>query len=490
MTRCHFSYVHSKRQERPGTGLLKPYVLVTLLLLATLCLPAQQQISLRQEFSFSPYPDPQQRKVNEILQVLAEGSGKLRVFTSYTLVAELLAVPAMDDHGLPQMDVFVESVSVQGDTHYRDFSLSHILLPDQATIRLSLLARGDKVITAGFHLKGGFPAGGGYWFSVPLEQDPGGEPVYLEVSSTHFSYDLRTFERMQRWGEAVESYYLAVERLDGLDALLENLYPASPERIILDEFRLCEAERILGEISHAPFQNWLKLEEGDPEGLSASLERTRSEVGSLRQLFNHSLEHIDSLLYEAGMALAESSSFQDGRTLFESVINYNPFHIPSHLALAQYELTVAQHSDALERLSLVYSQMFPSAELEKRLQPTTDRLVDHFLSAADSLNAEGRHVQALAKLQELVSFCSLSAAYQDCSPFLQEKLGESHAGVYHSFLTVARRAMRDDRPDLAATYIRNAMDYQQEFSEFIRHDREARQLLYLLVDPAIRSMDK
>ncbi len=449
---------------------------------------AREKISLTQHFSFSPYPDARQQKVNEILQILAEGSGKLRVSTSLSLEVELLVEFESRGKELTEAHVFIQHISVSGDTRYKDFSLSHLLLPDFADLELALMSADDQVLVRKSMQGIKVSISDAPWFSLPFEGWAAAVDLHLEVKDFFFYFGELAFIRFERWGQGVEAYYDAREDLQKISMLLDGLYPVAAADIVTNEFRLCEAERLLGRISYGVFHHWLDLEAGDPLALIENLNILGSQAYTLRKSYNQYLQSLDSLLYREGMAMLKESSYAEVRPVFESVLNYNPFHIPSQLALVRADTSVQHFETALERLAQVHYQMFPSG-IEKALMTSlADSLFGHFFTLADSLSDEGRHVQALHSLQHVVSYCQLTRGRAECPDALQPLLVQSHYGIYRSFLTVASRALRDGRPELAATYIRSAIEYQQKYQEFIDDAGEAKTLLYRLIRPAFTPM--
>ena len=99
-----------------------------------------------QTFSFDPYPDSHGRMVNDILQTIAKGSGKLRVHTNYSFLGHIRTELYPLAGGRHRVAVIPESIHVTGDVTYRDFSLARILIPDRAAFLLKVLdAEGEEV---------------------------------------------------------------------------------------------------------------------------------------------------------------------------------------------------------------------------------------------------------------------------------------------------------------------------------------------------------
>ncbi len=435
-------------------------------------------VELEQSFSFSPYPDDGQKIVNTILQIVADGSGKLRVFTSYSFQMKLQIIFSAGEECKTKLMAVPESLLVNGDTYYKDFDLAHLLIPNKADFIVRIYSQDNVLLHTGVFEKEETPVAGEVWFDLDFQCNNAADNLRVEFHDVCFSYDARALERIRHWGLALETYYAAPQQLEKVKDLIGGLNPYNAEKLLLDEFRLCEAEGILGKTQFAPFNQWLNVLEVDPEGVLRDYAALRLQTDSLREAFNHAIMHIDSLYYRAGMDMAAEHSLSSGRAHFTSAIDYNPFHIPSHLALTKADKQDGNKRAALKRLIRVYAVMNPIGHHRDSADLLTDTVLSIFFNTAQALIVEGRYTQSLAVLQHVEDFCDEAGDHYPCPRQLHALLSESHQGIYNSFLVVAGRALRNDDLDFAVTYIENALEYQLVKHAYVHHPSEALELLF------------
>ena len=296
--------------------------------------------------------------------------------------------------------------------------------------------------------------------------------------ATGFWYDERMRERLDLWGIALETYYEAGEKLKRAEELTDGLAADDPGTLLLEEFRLCEAEALLGDIRHAPFQQWLDLHQHDPENIFIDYERLLRELSLLRKDFNQAVSRIDELYYLQGEMITHSESPGDARDAYESALNYNPLHIPSHLALVKLDHQSGAKEAALERLGLIFDKGYPSGEWKQMAGLMADTVLDSFFRASSELIGEDRLTASLDNLEHVQLFCSRVKGNYPCPSELDNMLVQTHHGIYRSFLVVTRRAIRNDDMDFAENYIENALEYQQMYPEYVRSSEEALELLF------------
>ncbi len=210
-------------------------------------------ISLSQQFSFDPYPDAQAEAVNTLLLHIAEGAGKLRVRTGFGVHIQLVMQQERVHRDSLLARLRLAEVSITGDRHYKDFSLEKIMIPDAFSACMYIVHKqGDTLFQASYQNQR---------IDAPAEDWPShvfsfqGDPTELTVVFDHVSmhYKETIADRIARWRTALLSYYEASAYLDKIVAHIDGLSPDDPNSLLLDEFKLCEAEALAGEILHAPF---------------------------------------------------------------------------------------------------------------------------------------------------------------------------------------------------------------------------------------------
>ncbi len=430
-----------------------------------------------QTFSFTPYPDSHGRMVNDILHTIAEGSGKLRVYTNYSFRGRLQGDIISGTGERHRLIVIPDTMYVAGDITYRDFSLAGILIPDRVSFLLEVHDAEEEVYRHFFE-DVDLTASPDKWAEVSFSYDGAADDLRVKFSGHQFRYDDRMRERLDLWGAALESYYEAGKKLQKVEELTDGLEADNPETLLLEEFRLCEAEALLGDIHHAPFQEWLDLHQHDPENILPDYERLRRELSLLREDFNQAVSQIDDLYYQHGEAIVRSEFPEDARGAYESALNYNPLHIPSQLALVKLDKNSGDKETALRRLGAIFETGHPSGEWKHKADLLADTVLELFFKASSELIREDRLTSSLDNLAHVQVFCRRAEDNYPCPGELRNMLVQTHHGIYRSFLVVSGRAIRDDNLDLAVSYTQNAIDYQRMYPAYVRSSGEAFELLF------------
>lgn len=423
-----------------------------------------------QEFAYSPYPDEQGHIINTFLQKIAEGTGRLRVYTSYRVSGRLDAVFTPDQQGRCNLRVVLDGLGLSGDLIYKDFSLEKVLLPDRMSFNMEIYSGSGQLIYRRFFENRPVPEKGNLFHaeSLPFPCPEGG--WYVHLSDLGFFYSYAVYSRFSDWLGVLESYYDAGRSLDGVPELLRGLDASDPERLILDEFMLCEAEQVLQRARYAPFYAWFEAEDNDPAGVFSRISDFEAVTGLLRRQFNQSISRIDSMFFEKGEEAILAGDHAGGRRHLESALVYNPFHPGANIALATLDHGSENHLAALSRLGHVLGRIYPSGLWKEKSHLLAGEVLNAVFENVEELTADGRFLDALHMLESPVAFCHTAGRRYPCPDKLQDLLILAHNGMFRSFITVSERALRSDNLGFCVTYLRSALKYQEANARFVRDE--------------------
>lgn len=436
----------------------------------------------RQRVIFVPNPNAEEKITNDLLQHIADGSGRLRSMVAYTIEGRLNLNLQQNGNGRITGTILLENLSVNGDMHYRDFSLGKVLDPDLLHFEIVVKNTEGRTIYSESPSQRPVKEAGSVAYHFETSRKNGNDGLQATVGNIHFSYSEAAYQRLDQWFGYLEEYYAASARLNEIQNELKVLDFFDPSKLILDEFALCEAERQMALISNQGFLKGLDGAAGDPEGVFLRYSEVVNRTGILRSAFNDRMAVIDSLLYESGRFFMQMGQLTSARDRFENSLMLSPFFIPSHLALAELDLQLGRKEQAINRLGGVFSKMFPSGEWRHRALALTDSVMAAYFREAFNLNREGRFKESLDLMAPLETFCETTDGFIDCPYELEFRLNQSHMGMYRSFLVVGGRALRNDNLNLCRIYTASAVEYQRNNQRFIPDASEAFDVLQQAVN--------
>ncbi|MFN2395132.1 MAG: hypothetical protein ABR597_05530 [Bacteroidales bacterium] len=440
----------------------------------------QTEYDFRQEYHFRPGVQTGSNQViNKLLQIIADGNNKLRVFVHYTFQGSLDVRVKLPDSQTAGIAVNITNQSLSGEYTYRHFDISHWLIPSLLDVKVHI-TDGSGNILQDIHLTGikwNDQENSDTLLTYDLNGFSPVEDMHIHITSVDFYYPSEYFEEATFLRNALSSYYEAPNQIEKARTLIDGLSIDKPEQLIIDEFRLCDAEIIAGKLRFESFHDIINYEGKDPLNVLDSLEVLHHELLALRPDFNFAISHIDSILYDRGIQLLKNGETENARANFERAVSYNRWYIPAQLALAIIELYSDSAPDALNRMTDLMGKVSPPVRWHEDIQLFALELFTLELKRAEKLALDDRFLDALKILNRLDEFCKATENTWDCPNELFISMGNAHYGMYRSFLRVAERAYVSGNFSFAVTYIENAREYQQQNQVFIEDDQESMLLM-------------
>ena len=436
--------------------------------------PCSTTHNISQHFRFTPgQPGQHQRITNEMLQLIAQGNNTLRAFADYTLNSQIEL--NVLNNGIR---ITVKEISLSGDVFYRDFLIDELLMPNKLNLQIGIKNVEGNVLET-IYLNN-FNFGGGNDTLVEFDSSillTHGVETHI-VKAEYFYSEKKTVE-LNLWNGALTSYYAAGSQLDRAFDLISNLDPENLETILVDEFRLCQAESIAGELMFAPFQNINITSKSDPLNIRVRLYQLIRDVSDLRKRYNFNISHIDSLLFlQANSELAKGNQAK-GEELLRRVLIYHPSHLPAHLILARGEILSGRVDLAINRIKPFVGERRPAPGWIGMTKKFASDLFDHQIESAITALENGGYLDAKNKLKILEGFCVASVLWE-CPETLFSATQMAYHGMYNSFLRVAGMAYNTGKYNLAEFYAEMAINYQFENKKYIPDAGEAIHLLRLV----------
>ncbi|MFP4288819.1 MAG: hypothetical protein ACLFQS_06150 [Bacteroidales bacterium] len=449
----------------------------------------QTFLEYEKDFSFLPGRNSGSGQIsNDLLQILAEGNQKLRVYINYSFSASVSVEKRMTADSV-FLNIKVNNPAISGTHQYRDFDLSSWLMPGSLRLHIDVTDNnGDlikKEIVEDINWK---DASAPITYSFALEKVSRNGTVEWLINQAEFYYPVQYAEKVALLHESLSWYYAAPEKIGNIRRMISPLDAENPETLILQEFTLCEAEHLLAEMRSSSLR-FVPDEAGkDPLSIQNELDNIAFVLIQLRQKFNYSLSRIDSLFYHQGIGFVYEEKQDSAKLFFEKALTYNSMHIPARAALVRYDIKDDNAEMALKRMEY-FSQDFGVPSIWKdSAQVVLSEIYDHQTEKSMKLMEDGRFLDATNLLIRFNDFCSESFIWS-CPSSLYDFLSMAHYGMYRSYLSVAERALQSENYSFSVEYAENAMNYAGKHDRYINDVSGLYDLLQKVVNGYLENVE-
>lgn len=475
-------------------------VLLSLYLLLTLPLWSQEIITGEKEFSYSETftSASDNNAIRSVLLEIARTQGKIgtamELRYSYVLRQRLVRLDSL--HCRVEMEL--KQVEIAGDVNYRGLDASEVLMPDAFSGQVLVFRVRN---TAGNLVKTIID-------TLNVNQDPmqnrmgyfSLDPLFFSDTTKNANYELhfvnlhlgfsaKVSTAFNQFSTTCDNYYDALPRIGQLHLKTAAVDIDSVDFIQFSDIELREIETEMKFIESAAYPMKLNLFRYDPAGYTTAIENLRADVSAKRIKLNALLTSVDALFYDKAMKYFLANDYRSAAKYFEKSLVLNPYFAAAEFRLSEMAYRQGLTDSASVLLRKMYDMTFTDPVLENEAGNFCRTTYQALLDEGKTLNNRGEFYEAIVKLEHARLLCE-----ENKTPFCQETgtrmLSESYYGVYESYLTIAGKAIANERYEIAETYILQSIAYQNTHSAFIITSAPSYELLQKLADAYSRAVNQ
>ena len=447
-----------------NTDIFLTFPLFLLFLIPSLSFSQNRDLDFSRKITFDiPYvSDPQSfnKNGNEILtgmakEVLKE-PWKVRIRISFDLQIRL----AHDTFGKTLMKINTIHSEIEGDTRYRLFDISGVLIPSRMNIRIGINNKNDSMWFREMQISNR-PFGivdevsiGSDWLSVNPTTDT------LVISSVELFYDEEARNAFNLRLDQINDYYASGALLDSLNRLARSISLTDWSQIPVNYFCVREIDHAIDLMEKRRFPEILSLQDHDP----------LNWIGS----FTAADKYSRSLTFTFYDEVMKSSAIPGGENI-GSIADYFVSRVLNYIDLSNTidEINGGIYSDWLDNyfqfrafddefglVSLIAWKMFPDAGRDTILTFIASNFYRAYQRRSINLINHNQYADAYALMKHALLFsasCSHLHGIED-----DEILHEAARGIYNSFIGIAKTCLEGRNYPMAGNYLGKAVDYRSK----------------------------
>lgn len=433
--------------------------------------------------STNPKTDPSS---NKIIEEISKSIPKILEYTNinfnYTIEVSGTDISKVNKKDIKKYSIAINARAAKpfGDTEYKAFNLSEVLLPGLADISFTISesdgSNDHEIMTKKIQCANKSNFTSSIIFNDTL---PYLNPV-VSLKTIRFYYSDSNLITFNTRTKLIDDYYNSEFQITAAAEKLAEIDLSYVDLIKIYEIKLKEIEKTIAEISAKNFISELGLYSNDPIDFINKYSSLNVKVKDVRNKITDKLSSLDKVYYAKGIEYLVKKDTTNALTYFKKSTAANPFNCSSILQLAR----IYFYKDILDTSGMnlvnITSNLNPDQATLKQLIHLSDSLNLKFIEKGEQRIAEEDYNEALKILNEGKSFCT-NVKVIECSETLLKDIAKAKYGIYSSFITVSQKALNADKLEIARIYISKAKDYQIENSTDIISSQEADDLLSRLI---------
>lgn len=447
--------------------------LLLLFLIPSLSLSQTRSLDFNRNIAFFiPYiPDPQScnKNGNEILIEMAKEILKEPWKVSLGISFDLRIRMLWDFSERPLLAINVIGPAITGDTRYRLFDISKVLMPSRMNVTIRLENKTDSTVFREMEIKNR-PFGiadtmaiEGDWLSCNPSHDT------LKLRSIELFYDERARNDFFSQSDQINDYYACRALLDSLDRLVKSIDLKDWSQLPINFIRIREIDHAIHLMEKRRFPETLCLQEFDPMNWREIFTAADKCSRSLKFTFKDELMNSGAITGEGNLEL-----FSD--YLVSRIFNYIELsHTISEINGEIYSDWLDNYfqfrafEDEPDLINLIARKMFPDASQDTVLTYISEGIYRAYQRLAKKLIDHFQYADAYT----LMTHASLINAGKNFIPKMvaeDEILTEAATGIYSSYIGIAKTCLNNRKYPMAENYLEKATDFRKKHPGIVFSD--------------------
>jgi len=418
----------------------------------------------------------------QLISLLSDNNITNLYLVNIDVQADLLVRLTKVEYGQISANIILQDYSLEGETHFRDFRIDSLLMPDLIEGNIKIFYNGAQLVSQPWLIgvRTGYVS---LYIPDTIQFEENKLTVKLEVN--RFDYSDERFGQFIETTNLINAYYAFTQVLSDMLAVFEKQGLSrneSPSRLFL---AWEEIQRVNNYIYHYQFYNRLNLEYEDPAGFLALYDRSIRLQRRATTLKNWIKSIPSSGIIDDKQKFCKG--FADISMKYLNMAGDHQPYIATGFSEVARIITSEQVKDMLKEASRLYD-VFNAVGMAS----TPQMIYNEFVSLADSALVKHKYVSSL----DLLYNANLIPEWFETvkqSPEYENIYVQSIDGLMSAYLRIATVAYNQESYYMAEMYYQKAINVYRLHSDnlggkrlaskaFLAFIREQTELSYKLID--------
>jgi len=375
-----------------------------------------------------------------------------------------------------QLNVFFSRLRISGDTRYRHFNISDVLLPSRIKLKILWAKKNNLSLASsasfddlmikgsdGLLLTGSLPA-----------FDPYVDTLFIRDAI--FSYDSLDRIRFRDKIHLIRDYYASVAILDTLDLMLSGFSPEETLNLPLLFIQVEESDKILECIRERNFQEHLLKLDTDFMHFVERYTATNRKGRSVHFNFLDYLSASGAISWDGNLHVYTDYFTQRMLSFVRNAQLMGELQGSIYQDYLNKWFSFSVFPDDLKLTENILAKMYPDAARDTLVLYLSKEIYHSYEQLSATLIAHDQFAEAKALMDHAHLFRERNP-YLKKVPAKDEILSKAVNGMYHSYIGIASGCIEARKPEMAEKYLKIAEKYRQQHDVLIQNDTLYRKVL-------------
>lgn len=252
-------------------------------------------------------------------------------------------------------------------------------------------------------------------------------------------------------------FYSLCQKLDQIDTL-------DPDLIPLHALFINELEENIIHYKRRNFKELFECPDIDTGKMLTHYELALIRINELKIILKKKNEHIETIFFENALEEVKNKDFEEAMYLLNRAIQYAPLYTDALILKMELLFEQQEYLSCLDFLHIIYNEAPLTRKQEEKMIDFTSLFYDRLYTTGDSLVKIDKAAESLEIFKILETFC-LNMPVSYCNDDYYHGILRSQAGVYESYLAIAKVAREKGYLDIEQSFLHYADEYLEANEE-------------------------
>jgi len=306
----------------------------------------------------------------------------------------------------------------------------------------------------------------------------------VKVVTSKLNYRQSDISRFNDYNQLIDEYYKTDKALSEIIETLNSIKTDNIDMMPLYQIDLFKVQKNIEKIENQKFFTTLDIASNDPIDFKNRFKLVKEQYTKSSTIVNHLMSSIDEVYFNKGYSFFLKNNYEKAAEYYERSIRANPIYVRSHYRLAEVNFIKGDIDRSAEIILNILKNLKIEKDIEANILALAQQIMLEYIDRGESQIRKEDFHQALKEFAKADSFCKNTTVIE-CQPAIYSGIENAKLGLYKSYLTIASKAIENEKFELAAKFIYDAKRYLNENENLNINHKETDDIVGKVIDNLI-----
>jgi len=362
----------------------------------------------------------------------------------------------------------IRNPEFSGDCFYKDFPLTHMLMPDEINFTVNLISFPSKSLVWQKKYTEDFKNGQTQLFNFNYT-DTTRSRFKMDISDISLVYSFQTYTRISEYTDLINAYYKDAKILENINRQMGMVNLNQLDQLRIQQQNLRNMRADIRAIDSKDYYRKLDLHQNDPLRFSSYFRETENKLNAAENDVEQQIRMLPGIYFEQGFKLAQAGNSDGALHWYNMSLRENPDFAPAIIETARIFYQKNKLTEAMEKVLYVKERLRTDPAATTNNEQLAEDIIDALLNIATKSTKQRSYNEALKQITAINTFCERMQLY-NCAEKTANATSDAAVGLFGQMLDNIINMLNGNQLANAEKQIGEANALGQQYALFLNYE--------------------